>query len=53
MISKPMNLINAKLEEIHDDTMFWFIQPSKRSYLMQKKLLSNFSADSVDKCRAF
>ena len=42
MISKPMNLINAKLEEMHDDTMFWFIQPSKRSYLMQKKIVIEF-----------
>ena len=24
MISKPINLINAKLEEMYDDAMFWF-----------------------------
>ena len=24
MISKPINLINAKLEEMYDGAMFWF-----------------------------
>ena len=27
MISKPINLINAKLEEMYDGAMFWFYKP--------------------------
>ena len=36
MISKPINLVNAKSEEMYGNSaMFWFYTPSKRSYLMQ------------------
>ena len=36
MISKPINLVNAKSEEMYGNSaIFWFYTPSKRSYLMQ------------------
>ena len=37
MISKPINLINAKLEEMYDDAMFWFyttIQAIRLVYML-------------------
>ena len=41
MKSKPINLINAKLEEMYDGTMFWFYS-TIQAHLMQTFFIIEF-----------
>ena len=53
MISKPINLINAKLEEMYDSAMFWFYTTFQAIVFDANQLLiSNFSANAADKSSA-